>query len=68
MFNVSYNEAVQLGIGAAVGLGLSITMEKNGLSISDPETRWTTLAYLTIFSCMWVTAMSALEIAHFAES
>lgn len=59
----SMNQLIQLTIGAVVGFGLSIGMEKRGISLFSSETRVKAVSYLFIFCCAWITGMTL--ITHF---
>ena len=56
----SLSEVIQLSIGAIVGLGLSLTMEKNGITIFCRETREKAISYLIIFICAWIIGMTLI--------
>lgn len=56
----TYNEAIQLTIGAVIGLGLSIGMDKHGISLTNPDTRGKALGYLFIFCLAWVVGMTTI--------
>lgn len=56
----TYSEAIQLTIGAVIGLGLSISMEKHGISLTNPATRGRALGYLSIFCMAWVVGITAI--------
>ncbi len=42
-------EAIQLLVGGVLGVALSINMSNHGLSITNPETRWQSLALIGSF-------------------
>ena len=54
------SEVIQFLIGAIVGLGLSSTMEKNGISIFYRGAREKAISYLIIFVCFWIMGMTLL--------
>ena len=56
----SLSEVIQLSIGAIVGLGLSLTIEKNGITIFCRETREKAISYLSIFICAWMIGMTLI--------
>ena len=59
--NATYSEAIQLTIGAAMGLALSLGMNQQGISLTDPETRGKALGKLSIFCLAWVVGMTLLS-------
>ena len=58
--NATYSEAIQLTIEAAMGLALSLGMNQQGISLTDPETRGKALGYLSIFCLACVVGMMVL--------
>ena len=56
----TFAEAIQLTIGAVVGFGLSVGMDKHGISVFKKETREKAISYLIIFCCAWVILMSLI--------
>lgn len=54
------SEVIQFCIGAAVGLGISNAMAKNGISIFCRETRETAISAMIIFVCAWIIGMTLL--------
>lgn len=49
MIQASGAEAIQLFVGGVLGVALSINMSNHGLSITNPETRWQSLALIGSF-------------------
>ena len=60
------SEGVRLMIGAAVGLGLFLSLDKNGISLFNRKTSVQALGYLFIFSVSWTVLATAL-MASFGE-
>lgn len=56
----TYSEAIQLTIGAIVGLGLSVTMEKHRISLFNRETCSKALGYLAMFCMAWIVFTTIL--------
>lgn len=42
-------EIAQLAIGALMGTIVSVNLDRNGVSIRDPKTRWKALAVISTF-------------------
>lgn len=42
-------DAAQLTIGAVIGLAVSLNLDRYGMSLMDPKTRWTTLGIICTF-------------------
>lgn len=59
--NASLSEIIQLSIGAFIGFGLSLGMEKNGISVFKRDTRMKALCYLIIFCSLWIIGMTVIE-------
>jgi hypothetical protein len=45
---------VQLSLGAAVGVILALNMDRYGISLSNPDTRWTAIGIISAFCCIWI--------------
>ena len=58
--HASLSEAIQLTIGAVIGLGLSLTMGKHGISIFIKGTREKAISYLIMFCCAWIIGMTLI--------
>lgn len=58
--HATLSEAIQLTIGAVIGLGLSLTMEKHGISIFIKGTREKAISYLIMFCCAWIIGMNLI--------
>lgn len=59
----TFGEVIQLAIGAIVGFGLSVGMDKHGISVFIKGTREKAFCYLICFCCAWIMGMTL--IAHF---
>lgn len=46
--------AVQLSLGAVGGVVLALNMGRYGISLSNPDTRWTAIGIISAFSCIWI--------------
>jgi len=60
------SEEIRFLIGAVVGFGLSISMEKQGVGLFNRETSVQALGYLSIFSVAW-TVLTTVLMAYFGE-
>lgn len=60
--NATLSEAIQLVIGAVMGVGLSVSMEKNGFSIFKRDSRMKGLGVLIIFCSAWVVGLTLLAV------
>ena len=58
--HATLGEIIQLTIDAIVGYGLSVSMDKNGISIFCRETREKAICLLIIFVCAWIIGMALL--------
>lgn len=45
---------LQLGVGAVLGFVLSLNLDRHGLKLRDPKTRWTALAILVLYAATYV--------------
>jgi len=45
---------VQLSLGAVGGVVLALNMGRYGISLSNPDTRWTAIGIISAFSCIWI--------------
>ena len=57
---VAFSETFQLVLGVVIGFGVNLTMEKNGISLFEKETRSKAASVLLIFCTAWVVAMTAI--------
>lgn len=58
--NAKYSEAIQLTIGAIVGLGLSVTLKKHRISLFNRETCSKVLGNLLIYCMAWIVFSTIL--------
>ena len=42
-------DVFQLTVGAVMGVAVSVNMGRHGLSIINPETRWTAISVISLF-------------------
>ena len=54
MIVATATEALQLGIGTVLGFVLSLNLDRHGLKLRDPKTRWTALAILVLYAATYV--------------
>ena len=64
--NATLSDAIQLIIGAVIGAGVFVTMEKHGYSVFERDTRMKGLGVLFIFCSAWLVGMTFL-VAVFGE-
>ena len=55
-------DIMQLLVGVLMVVGVSVTMEKNGVSVFERESRTQGLCVLTIFCSAWVIGMTLLAV------
>ena len=58
--HATFGQLVMLTIGAVVGFGLTIGMERNGISFLNKETREKAICYLIIYCCAWIVGMTLI--------
>jgi len=54
MLIASTADAIQLAIGGTIGFVLSINLDRFGISLRDPKTRWLALAAIIMFSATFL--------------
>ncbi len=60
MVSTSFGSFFQLVAGALVGFGVSINLEKHGVSMFIAETRTKHIFYLCVFVAVWVLLTTGL--------
>lgn len=58
--NATLSDAIQLIIGAVVGGGVFMTMEKHGYSVFERDSRMKGLSILFIFCSAWLIGITLL--------
>jgi hypothetical protein len=57
MMTATTSEFIQLIVSAIVGAGLAVRMSRDGLSLSNPETRRAAFETLSVNFSLWICAI-----------
>ena len=53
-------EIFQLTLGAIIGFGVNLSMEKHGISLFSSETRPKAISILIVFCTAWIVGMTVI--------